>query len=54
MNKLLNELNETESELKAVETDYENTMKTINALKVGIQSIFDKIKIGAAGNNGTT
>lgn len=30
-----------------METDYENTMKTINALKIGIQSIFDRIKVGA-------
>ena len=31
--------------MKDIETDYSNTMKTINCLKIGIQSIFDKIKI---------
>ncbi|CDW83323.1 UNKNOWN [Stylonychia lemnae] len=42
---LNNELKSTEKELKDIETDYQNTMKTINCLKIGIQSIFDKIKI---------
>eukprot|EP00347_Sterkiella_histriomuscorum_P017603 403348708 len=42
---LTKELLQTEEELKSIELDYMHTMKTINALKVGIQSIFNKIKV---------
>lgn len=43
LDKLNKELTETESETKQYEKQYSETMKTINALKIGIYSIFDRI-----------
>ena len=43
LDKLNKELQETEGETKEYEKQYTETMKTINALKIGIQSIFERI-----------
>ena len=43
LDKLNKELQDTEAETKEYEKQYSETMKTINALKIGIQSIFDRI-----------
>lgn len=43
LKKLNAELEATENETKEYEQQYKETIKTINALKIGIQSIFDRI-----------
>ena len=43
LDKLNKELAATENETKEYDKQYQETMKTINALKIGIQSIFDRI-----------
>jgi predicted nucleic acid-binding Zn-ribbon protein len=43
LDKLNKELAATEGETKEYDKQYQETMKTINALKIGIQSIFDRI-----------
>ena len=43
LDKLNKELQMTESETREYEKQYQETQKTINALKVGISSIFDRI-----------
>lgn len=43
MDKLQLELQETEDVLKKIEKEYIDTMRTINALKLGIQSIFNRV-----------
>lgn len=43
LDKLNKELSATENETKEYDKQYQETMKTINALKIGIQSIFDRI-----------
>lgn len=43
LDKLNRELAETESETREYERQYGETMRTINALKVGISSIFERI-----------
>lgn len=43
LKKLNDELVQTEAETKEYEKQYSDTMKTINALKIGIQSIFERI-----------
>lgn len=43
LDKLNKELAATEAETKEYERQYSETMKTINALKIGIHSIFDRI-----------
>lgn len=43
LDKLNKELAATESETKEYEKQYSETMKTINSLKIGIQSIFERI-----------
>lgn len=42
IDKLTQELNETEREMKDQETQYIEVMKTLNALRVGVHSIFNK------------
>lgn len=44
MDKLQLELQETETVLKKIEKEYTDTMRTINALKLGIQSIFNRVR----------
>ena len=59
---LLNEerLARTEAKAEQYEKKYEAAMKTVNALKVGVQSIFSKIgcntpeNMGLLGNEGVT
>ena len=41
--KINDELEKTEKETKEYERQYQETIKTINALKIGIKSIFDRI-----------
>mmetsp|Transcript_32842 Transcript_32842/g.32179 ORF Transcript_32842/g.32179 Transcript_32842/m.32179 type:complete len:223 (+) Transcript_32842:509-1177(+) len=41
--KFNDELEKTEMETKEYEEEYQNTVKTINQLKIGIKSIFDRI-----------
>jgi chromosome segregation ATPase len=43
LDKLNKELAETEAETREYERQYGETMRTINALKVGISTIFDRI-----------
>lgn len=43
LEKLNKELQQTEQETKEYEKQYSETMKTVNALKIGIQSIFNRI-----------
>lgn len=43
LSKLNKELSAAEEETKEYELQYSQTMKTINALKIGISSIFDRI-----------
>jgi chromosome segregation ATPase len=43
LDKLNKELQATETETKEYEKQYGDTMKTINALKIGIQSIFERV-----------
>lgn len=41
--KINEELEKTEKETKEYENQYHDTVKTINQLKIGIKSIFDRI-----------
>ena len=41
--KINDELEKTEKETQEYEREYQETLKTINALKIGIKSIFDRI-----------
>jgi len=43
LDKLNKELAATESETKEYEKQYAETMKTINALRIGISSIFERV-----------
>lgn len=43
LDKLNKELQGTEKETKEYEKQHQETMKTINSLKIGIQSIFDRV-----------
>jgi len=43
LKKLNEELKQTEEETAEYEKEYVDTMKTLNALKVGIQSIFERV-----------
>lgn len=43
LKKLNDELSQTENETAEYEKQYQETMKTINALKVGIHSIFERV-----------
>lgn len=43
LQKLNEDLQQTENETKRYEAEYMDTIKTINSLKIGIKSIFDRI-----------
>ena len=43
LNKINEELEKNKKETKEYEEEYQNTVKTINQLKIGIKSIFDRI-----------
>ena len=43
LNKINEELEKNQKETQEYEEEYQNTVKTINQLKIGIKSIFDRI-----------